>query len=516
MPVPRPRSAMRKIREILRLILGEGHTRRAAAAATGVPIATIADQLARAHRAGLGWPLPDDLDDARLEARLFTPVAPPRAPGRPVPDWAEVHRELRRKDVTLQLLWLEYKARHPDGYQHSWFCHRYREWQGRLDLVMRGEHHAGDKLFVDWAGQTMPIVDPDTGEIRQAQLFVAVLGASSYTYAEAVASQALPDWIAAHVHAFTFFEGTTRIIVPDNLKAGVTKAHRYEPEINRTYAEMAAHHGSAVIPARSGKPRDKAKVEAGVLLAERWILAALRHRTFFSLAEANAAIRERLEWLNARPFRKLPGSRLSLFELLDRPALRPLPAVPYEFAVWKHATVNIDYHVEVDHHWYSVPFQLVGRPCDIRVTAGVVEVFHKGNRVASHPRSARQRHFTTLVEHMPEAHRRHAEWTPARIVTWAERSGPSTAGLVAAIMASRPHPEHGFRSCLGIMRLGKRYGDERLEAAAARALAIRALSYRSVESILKAGLDALPLPGTEPVTTPIGDHANVRGAAYYE
>ena len=515
MPVPRPRSAMRKIREILRLILGEGHSRRAAAAATGVPIATIADQLARAQRAGLGWPLPDDLDDAQLEARLFTPVVAPRAPGRPIPDWAEVHRELRRKDVTLQLLWLEYKARHPDGYQHSWFCGRYREWEGRLDLVMRQEHHVGEKLFVDWAGRTLPIVDAATGEVWQAQLFVAVLGASSYTYAEAFASQALSDWITAHVHAFSFLGGTARIIVPDNLKVGVTRAHRYEPEIHRSYAEMAAHFGSAVIPARSGRPRDKAKVEVGVQVAERWILAALRHRTFFSLAEANAAIRERLEWLNARPFRRLPGSRRSLFEELDRPALRPLPAEPYEYAVWKGARVNIDYHVEVDRHWYSVPFQLVGRPCDIRVTAGVVEVFHRGRRVASHARSGKVRSFTTLLEHMPEAHRRHAEWTPARIVTWAERSGPSTAGLVAAIMASRPHPEHGFRSCLGIMRLGKHYGEERLELACARALAIRSLSYRSVESILKAGLDAQPLPGTEPVLT-IGDHANVRGAAYYE
>lgn len=514
--MPRPRSAMRKIREILRLILGEGHTRRAAAAATGVPIATIADQLARAQRAGLGWPLPDDLDDARLEARLFTPVAPPRAPGRPVPDWAEVHRELRRKDVTLQLLWLEYKARHPDGYQHSWFCRRYREWEGRLDLVMRQEHRAGERLFVDWAGRTLPIVDPVTGEVWQAQLFVAVLGASSYTYAEAFASQALPDWVTGHVHAFTFLGGTTRMIVPDNLKVGVTRAHRYEPEIHRTYAEMAAHFGSAVIPARPSRPRDKAKVEVAVQVAERWILAALRHRTFFSLAEANAAIAERLEWLNQRPFRRLPGSRRSLFEELDRPALRPLPAEPYEYAVWKGARVNIDYHVEVDHHWYSVPFQLVGQKCDIRVTAGVVEVFHRGRRVASHPRSARKRHFTTLLEHMPESHRRHAEWTPARITAWAERSGPSVAGLVAAIMASRPHPEHGFRSCLGIMRLGRRFGDERLDRACARALAVRALSYRSVESILKAGLDDQPLPGAEPVTTPIGDHANVRGAAYYE
>ena len=380
---------------------------------------------------------------------------------------------------------------------------------------MRQEHRAGEKLFVDFAGQTIPIVDPHTGEEWQAQLFVAVLGASSYTYAEALATQALPDWIAGHVHAFAFFGGCPRIIVPDNLRAGVSRAHRYEPELNRTYAEMAAHYGCAVIPARPRKPRDKAKVEAGVLLAERWILAALRNRTFFGLAEANAAIAERLTWLNARPFRKLPGSRRSQFEALDRPALRPLPASAYEYATWKTARVNIDYHVEVERHWYSVPYGLVGQQCDIRITAGIVEVLHRGRRVSSHRRSAEQGRFTTLSEHMPEAHRRYAEWTPGRIVAWAERTGPATGALVAAIMASRPHPEQGFRSCRGSMRLGRRSGDDRLESAAERALAIGAHSYRSVESILKAGLDRGPLPGSEPVVT-IGDHANVRGATYYE
>ena len=427
-----------------------------------------------------------------------------------------LYQELKRKGVTLQLLHMEYKEREPSGYQYTQFCRLYRAWQRHLDVVMRQEHRAGEKLFVDFAGQTIPITDPATGEITGAQLFVAVLGASNYTYAEALPSQELPHWIAAHVHAFAFIGGCVRLIVPDNLRAGVTRAHRYEPDINPTYAEMAAHYGAAVIPARPRRPRDKAKAEQGVLLAERWILAALRHRTFFSIAEANEAIRERLAWLNGRPFKKLPGSRAILFAELDRPALRPLPAQPYEYAVWKTATVNVDYHVEVDRHWYSVPYQLVGEGCDIRVTAAIVEVLHHGRRVASHRRSGEQRRFTTDAAHMPEAHRRHAEWSPSRIVRWAEQTGPATAALVASIMASRPHPEQGFRSCLGIMRLGRRYGPERLEAAAARALAIRALSYRSVESILKGGLDGLPLPGSEPVTTTIGDHANVRGAGYYE
>ena len=515
MPVPRPRSAMRKIREILRLALGEGLSRRTTAAATGLPYSTVADHLVRAAAAGIGWPLPDDMDDAQLEARLFARAESPPTASRPLPDWPSVHRELRRKGVTLQLLHMEYKEREPDGYQYTQFCRHYRAWERHLDVVMRQEHRAGEKLFVDFAVQTIPITDPATGEITGAQLFVAVLGASSYTYAEALPSQELPHWIVAHVHALTFFGGCASLIVPDNLRSGVTRAHRYEPEINPTYAEMAAHYGAAVVPTRPRKPRDKAKAEQGVLLAERWVLAALRHRTFFSLAEANAAIRERLAWLNARPFKKLPGSRASLFAELDRPALRPLPPVPYEFAIWKTATVNVDYHVEVDRHWYSVPYQLVGAKCDIRVTAGTIEVFHRGKRVASHRRSAEGRRFTTDAAHMPEAHRRHAEWTPSRIVRWAEQTGPATAALVAEIMASRPHPEQGFRSCLGIMRLGRRYGDERTEAAAARALAVRALSYRSVESILRNGLDGLPLPGSEPVTT-IGDHANVRGAGYYE
>jgi transposase len=507
---------MRKIREILRLALGEGLSRRQVAAATRQPASTVGDHLSRARRAGLSWPLPEVLDDAQLEARLFASAERPPAASRPLPHWPTVSRELRRKGVTLQLLHMEYKAEHPDGYQYTQFCRHYRRWQGSLDLVMRQEHRAGEKLFIDFAGLTIPITDPDTGEVWQAQLFVAVLGASSYTYAEAFASQSLPDWIAGHVHALEAFGGCPLIIVPDNLRSGVTKAHRYEPELNRTYEEMAAHFGCAVIPARSGKPRDKAKAENGVLQAERWVLAALRHRTFFSLAEANAAIAERVAWLNARPFKKLPGSRQSMFEELDRPALRPLPAGRYEYAEWKSAKVNIDYHVEVDRHWYSVPYQLVGQHCDIRASARVVEVLHRGRRVASHRRSHERGRFTTEPAHMPESHRRHAEWTPGRIVAWAERTGPATAGLVAAIMASRRHPEQGFRSCLGIMRLGRRYGDERLEAAAARALAIRGHSYRSVESILKAGLDGLPLPGAEPVTTTIGDHANVRGAGYYE
>jgi transposase len=513
--MPRPRAAMRKVREVLRLVLGEGLSRRRASAATGVPLTTIADCLARAAAARLPWPLPEGIDDAELERRLY-PGQAASARQRMEPVWAEVHREMRRKGVTLQLLWIEYKQRVPDGYQYTQFVHRYRQWATHLDVVLRQDHRAGEKLFVDFAGQTLPITDPTTGLVTPAELFVAVLGASTLTYAEALVSQELPHWISAHIHTFESMGVVPEILVPDNLRSGVTKAHRYEPLINQTYEEMAAHYGCVVIPARSYKPRDKAKAENGVLLAERWILARLHHHTFFSVAEANLAIWELLQWLNDRPFQKGEGSRRSLFEQLERPVMRPLPMQPYQFATWKKVTVNIDYHVEVDRHYYSVPYQLVRQRCEVRLTATTVEVILRGRRVASHRRSHVRGGHTTLAEHMPESHRRHLEWTPSRIVSWAQKSGPHTAAFVDEIMRSRPHPEQGYRTCLGVMRLGRRYGNDRLEAACTRALALRAFSYRSVESILRSGLDRQPLPAVAVSTTTPRLHDHVRGAGYYQ
>ncbi len=514
--MPRPRAAMRKIREALRLCLAEGLSPRQAGIATGLPRTTVRRYVVRAVEAGLSWPLPPDLDDRELEACLYGRAAPtPAVVTRPVPDWALVHRELRRKSVTLALLWSEYRTSCPDGFGYTWFTEQYRAFAGRLDLVLRQDHRAGEKCFVDFAGQTIPITDPLTGEVWQAQLFVAVLGASNHTYAEALPSQELPHWLGAHVRAFECWGGAPAILVPDNLRSGVTKAHRYEPILNASYAEMAAHYGTAVIPARPKKPRDKAKAEQGVLLAERWVLAALRNRTFFSLAEANRAIRERVTWLNARPFKKLAGSRASLFAEIDKPALRPLPAVPYEYATWKAAKVSIDYHVDVERHYYSVPYQLVGERVDVRASARTIEVFARGRRVASHLRSAAVGRHTTETAHMPESHRRHLEWTPGRLVAWGEQTGPATGALVTAILASRPHPEQGFRSCLGIFRLGRRHGPERLEAACGRALAAGALSYRSIDSILRAGLERAPLPEPPPVRA-TRTHANVRGPGAYE
>jgi transposase len=502
---------MRKIREVLRLKHDARLSTRQIAACARVGRTTVVDYLSRAEAAGVGWPLDPDLSDAALEALLFPPAVP--ANRRQEPDWAYIDAELRRKHVTLMLLWEEYKAATPDGYQYSQFCLLFRKWQKKVDVVMRQEHKAGEKLFVDYAGHTVPVVDAATGEVREAQVFIAVMGASNYTYAEASFGQDLASWTGAHRRCFEYLGGVPRVVVPDNLKSGVQKPHRYEPDINPTYAELAAHYGVVVLPARVRAPRDKAKAEAGVLLVERWILARLRNRTFFSLDELNEAIAELLLVLNDRPFQKLPGSRRSRFEAIDRPALRPLPAEPWQFATWKKARVNIDYHVEVEGHYYSVPHQYAREQIDIRLTAGTVECFLGGERIASHVRQMRQGRHTTVAEHMPSAHRRHAEWSPARLVGWAMKTGPSTAALVERIMASRPHPEHGYRSCLGIMRLGKTYGHDRLEAAASRGLAIGSLSYKSIESILRKGLDRQPLP--DAADAPITRHANIRGAAYY-
>jgi len=381
---------------------------------------------------------------------------------------------------------------------------------------MRFSHKAGEKLFIDFPGRRIPIYDERSGEVAfAAELFVAVLGCSGYLYAEAVRSQELMYFVGAHCNALAHLGGSPAIVVCDNLRSGVTRSHRYEPDVNATYQEMAGHYGMAIIPARSYKPRDKSKVESGVLLAERWIMARLRNRRFTSLGAANAEIAGLVDWLNDRPFKKLPGSRRSVFEALDLPALRPLPANAYEFATWRRAKVNIDYHVEVraDRHYYSVPYRFVGETVEVRISQRSIEIFSNHRRVASHMRCYTPG-FSTDPAHMPESHRRHAEWTPGRIVAWAERTGPAVAKLAAEILAERPHPEQGYRTCLGIIRLGDRYGPKRLEAACARALAIRAHSYRSVESILRNGLDTKPLPAEGPgLRHP--DHGNVRGPDYY-
>jgi transposase len=503
---------MRRTREILRLKLEARLSNRQVGRATGVSCSTVSDTMTRFRASGMSWPLPDTMSDSTLERSLYRPCGEV-ATDEHEPDWEYVHREMRRKHVTLMLLWTEHKENHPDGYQYSWYCERYRAWAARLDPVMRQEHKAGEKLFVDWAGDTMSVVDPDTGEVRAAYVFLAVLGASSYTYAEACFSQDTDAWLSAHSRAFTFLGGVPEILVPDNLKTGVKTPDRYEPEIARGMADLAAHYGVAVIPARVRKPRDKAKVEAGVLHAYRHIFAPMRNRVFFSLSDLNEAIAERVTLINERPFKKLSGSRATVFADLDLPALSPLPAEPYVHRTRKSARVHIDYHVELAGHFYSVPHHLVREEVEIVFTDAIVEVFFDGQRVASHVRSLLRGRATTDAAHMPASHREQASWTPERIDAWASRTGPATEALVAAIMSSRRHPELGFRSCLGILRLSKTHGEERLEAACARALEHGARSYKSVKSILERRLEAVPLSQEPPA--PMAAHDNVRGPTYY-
>jgi transposase len=509
------RLSMRKIKEVLRLKWVHKLSNRQIAKSCSICHATVREYLTRALLAGLSWPIPEDLDDGTLESLLFPSLTKNASRGRQMPPMEYLFQELKRKGVTVQLLWFEYRKANPEGYQYSQFCNLYRQWARKLDVTLRQEHRAGERLFIDYAGQTVPIIDQLTGQITGAQIFVATLGASNYTYAQAMLARDLPSWIKAHVHAFEFFQGVPEILVPDNLKAGVTNPCRYEPDINPTYLELAQYYGTTVIPARSAKPRDKAKVESAVLAAERWILAPLRNHSFFSLTELNKAIAQRLEELNNRTFQKLNTTRRRLYETIDKPALKPLPERRYQYAEWKKARVNIDYHIEVDRHYYSVPYQLVKGQVDVRLTAATVEVLFKNRRVASHQRSYREGGFTTLREHMPKSHRRYLEWTPSRIIRWAGQNGPKTEKLVTQIMRSRPHPEQGFRSCLGIMRLAQRYSAERVENACARALALNGLSYKSVESILKNGLDQQPavLDQTED-PAPLA-HDNIRGNEYY-
>jgi transposase len=503
---------MRNVREVLRLAAGS-MSNRLIGASLSVSKTTVRNCLLRAEAAGLAWPLPDELTDAMLEARLYPPPAATRKGERPQPEWAQVHRELKRPGVTLQLVWQEYRAQHPDGYGYSRFCELYTRWKGRLSPTMRQTHVAGEKLFVDYAGTTIDIFDAATGEVHACQLFVAALGASSFTYAEATRTQTLVDWIGSHTRAFQFFGGVPGAVVSDNLKSGITKACFYEPAVNRTYAEMAAHYETAVLPARPRKPRDKAKVEAAVLVATRWIIAKLRNRTFFTLTELNEAIRACVDELNNRNSRHLGASRRELFDRLERGALKPLPAEPFEYAEWKQCRVGLDYHVEVLKHYYSVPSTLLKEKLWARITARTVELFHNGKRVASHVRSSSNRQHTTVREHMPSSHRRYADWTPESLKRRAAEIGRSTATLVEIILRERTHPEQGFRSCVGIISLAKSYGPDRLEAASVRALEIGARSYTSVKSILETRRDR-----RRPETATDGPaivHDNIRGPSYF-
>ena len=509
--------SMRKTKEILRLKHELGLTNRQIAASLHLSHTCVGQYLRRIRQAGIGWPLPEPLDEDQLRQLLLAAQKPPPESKRYLPPLDEVHRELRRKGVTLQLVWEEYHRAHPDGYGHTQFWEYYRRFCAQLDPALRQAHPAGERMFVDWAGLTIPLVDPQTGQSRPAHLFVAVLGASNYTYTEAFENTQLPSWIEAHVHAWEFFGGVARLTVPDNPKTAVTHACRYEPELNTSYQELAAHYGTVILPARARKPQDKAKVEAAVQHAERRILAVLRDQRFFSLAELNTAIRRELHVLNERPFQKLPGSRATLFAELDQPALQPVPATRYELALWRKAKANIDYHVQVDWHNYSVPYRLTHQPVEVRLTARTVEVFHRGQRVALHQRSHQPGGFTTDPAHRPKAHQRHLDWTPARLIGWAQNQvGPQCAAAVSYILEHKPHPEQGYRSCLGLMRLSRHHGRPRLEQACQRALLLEVCSYRSIKSILDTKLETQPLPAQPASPVALVTHDNLRGAPYYQ
>ena len=509
------RVSMKKIKEILRLKFESKLSHRAIARSLGVSASTVCQYTTAFLRKNLEWPLAPELDDNAIQELLeSTPFA---KPGRNLVslDCVQIHQELKKKGVTLQLLWEEYKEVHGvNGYSRTQYCDIYRAWVKKLNITMRQSHKSGEKLFIDYCGPTVPIYVFGTGEIREAQIFVAVLGASNYTYAEATWTQSLPDWVGSHTRAFSFFGGVPELLIPDNLRSAVSKACRYEPDKNPTYADMVSHYGTAVMPARPYKPRDKAKVEVGVQIVERWILARLRNHKFFSLYELNETIKSLLKELNARPFKKLPGSRLSQFEVIDKLFLKPLPKTPYTYAEFKKAKLGVDYHIEVDSHYYSAPYQLAKETVEIRITANTIEIFHKNKRVASHLRSYRKGKHTTLPEHMPTRHKKHMEWTPGRLLNWAQSVGSKTLELTQGIINSKDHPEIAYRACLGLLNLSKKFGNERLENACARAIFYQTPKRHSVLAILNKGLDKQPLPERQEKHKNLL-HENVRGPNYF-
>lgn len=498
---------MRKIREVLRL-KADGFSDRQIAASIGSARSTVQECVRRCKAAGVSWPLPPELDEVALHAQLYRRSVP--LPSRPAPDFAVLHGELKRPGVTRLLLWQEYKTQEPDGWQYSVFCDQYRRWLSRQELVLRQDHIPGNKLFVDYAGHTVPLTDPTTGTVREAQIFVAVLGSSNYTYAEATLTQQLPDWLGAHVRALQFFGGAPRAVVPDNLKSAITKARRYEPDTNPAYQEFAEHYGVAILPARVRRPRDKAKVETGVQVVERWILARLRNRKFFSLGEMNEAIAVLIEYLNTRPFKKMPGSRRTRFIEIEQSSLQPLPARHYEFGEWHPRKVHPDYHIELARAYYSVPYRLIGERVEARLTAQAVEIFHRGQLVAAHARATERSQRRTRRAHRPERHLAQIDNTLARLLARALAVGPATHAVIERQALHRKHPEETLRSAQGILRLARDYSSADLERACERALTLKAYSYRAVRALID-----LPVSANAPVALDL-PHENLRGPDYFQ
>ncbi len=505
---------MRKISEVLRLRYELKRSLRDIARSLNIGTTSVSDYLARARAAGVEWPLPEDMSEQDLFNKLFLP-SKNNSKKRPLPDWEYVYQELRKKGVTLQLLWREYRDTHPSGLSYTQFCERYRAYTKATTPVMRQIHKGGEKTFVDYAGMTVPWTDLRTGEIHQAQIFVGTLGASQFTFVEATETQSIPDWIQSHIRMWEFFGGVSEVVVPDNLKSGVTKAHKYDPDINTNYQHVGEHYGFAIVPARVAEPKDKAKVENAVGCIEKQILAPMRHMTFTSITEINAEIKPRLIAFLQKSFQKMKTSRQELFEAVDKPALKPLPPEKYQYAEWKHAKIHIDYHFLFDDHYYSVPYKYIHNEVEIRATAKSVECFHQGKRIASHPRSHLKYKHSTLKDHMPPAHRAHAEWSPERMKRWANKIGPHTMKFIERLISSRAFPEQSYRTCLGVLRLGSRYGENRLEKACAIACESDVTRYQQIEAILKNKIDTLPHShvSNTPVIT---SHENIRGSNYYK
>jgi transposase len=508
------RLSMGKISEILRQKFELGLTNRIIAKSLNVSPSTVSDYLARTKAAGISWPLTTEITEQDLYNKLFLP-ANVATRNRAVPDWKYIYTELRRKGVTLQLLWREYRVQHPEGVGYAQFCNHYNRYIKTIAPVMRQKYKGGEKAFVDYAGMKVDWIDVSSGEIFTAEIFVGCLGASQYIYAEATATQQLPDWISSHINMFEYFGGVSEIVVPDNLKSGVTKAHRYDPDINANYQHFSEHYGVAIVPARAYSPKDKAKVENGVSIIERQVLAPLRNMTFTSLSEINAEIRTRLSILNNQPFQKMQTTRRKLYEELDKPALKPLPPTRYQYATWKKAKINLDYHFTFDNCFYSVPYQYIGKNVEIRATGKAIECFYGNLRIATHMRSHKKYSFATVTEHMPKNHQEHSKFSPQRLQNWANKIGEHTAAFVNHMIKSRAFPEQAYRSCLGLLRLSKSYGDMRLNKACRKALLAGATRYQQVEAILKNNLEEVPVKEYSNNTSIIV-HENIRGSDYYQ
>jgi transposase len=513
------RLMMKQIKEIFRLRFELKLSQRKVGLCVGCGRSTIQGYEARAKNAGLdSWATISKLSEQELLERLNLVSSFERKQQRktfPLPDWNLVHKELSKKHVTLSLVWQEYKSEHPNGCSYPHFCSFYREWKGKLNVSLRQNHKAGEKVFVDYCGSTIPVIDRGTGEVLQAQIFVGVLGASSYTYAEATYTQSKKDWIMSHRRMLEFYGGVPQIIVPDNLKSAVKKPDRYESEINDSYREFSQYYGTCIIPARVRKPKDKAKAEAGVLLVSRWIIAALRNKTFYSLNELNAEIKKLLITVNTKKMRHFKKSRIELFKELDSSSLGRLRSVPYQYAEWKKARVNIDYHVTYDDHFYSAPYQLVKRQVDIRATDTSIEIYYRGKRVSSHLRSLRKGGYTTSDSHRPESHKSYLEWTPERIINWASSKGKNIGLFVKELIKKKVHPEQAYRSAMGVIRLSDKYGVSRLDKACFRAIELRSISYQTVKNLLKNKLEEMnSLDGVKRGSYFKNNH-NVRGSEYY-